>query len=191
MEAWKISLATAFRKKCQYTACPFKSDRGLQCCNWSTWAHRPNITDLSKAFDCLLNQLLLSKLNFYGLSKNACPVLTSYLQNRRQRVELGSALSELSILQKVVPQGSVLGPLLFLVLINKLFFKMCYHFSLYNNADDNTIRISHSDTAEMKQQLQDCSKMAKQSFESDQMQVNRSKFRFMVMKAWADRADHL
>ena len=69
------------------------------------------LVDLSKAFDCFPHQLLLSKLYFYGLSKNACTLLKSksYLQNRRQRVKLGFVRSEWSILQKGVPQGSVLG----------------------------------------------------------------------------------
>ena len=139
------------------------------------------LMDLSKAFDCLPHQLLLSKLYFYSLSENACTLLKSYLQNRRQRVKLGSARSEWPILQKGVPQGSVLSPLLFNVFMNDLFFKLCDRCSLYNYADDNTISISHSDADELKRQLQDCSEMAIQWFESNQMQVNPSKFQLMIM----------
>ena len=65
--------------------------------------------------------------------------------------------------------------------MNDLFFKLCDRCSLYNYADDNTISISHSDTDELKRQLQDCSEMAIQWFESNQMQVNPSKFQLMIM----------
>ena len=65
--------------------------------------------------------------------------------------------------------------------MNDLFFKLCDRCSLYNCADDNTISISHSDTDEPKRQLQDCSEMAIQWFESNQMQVNPSKFQLMIM----------
>ena len=65
--------------------------------------------------------------------------------------------------------------------MNDLFFKLCDRCSLYNYADDNTISISHSDADELKRQLQDCSEMAIQWFESNQMQVNPSKFQLMIM----------
>ena len=61
--------------------------------------------DLSKAFDCLPHQLPLSKLHFLWTVKNACTLLNSYLHDRRQRVKLGSARSEWSILQKRCPTG--------------------------------------------------------------------------------------
>ena len=137
------------------------------------------LMDLSKAFDCLPHQLLLRQLHFHGLSKNTCTLLKSYLHNRRQQVKqvkLGSPRSEWSILQKGVSQGSVLGSLLFNVFMNYLFFKLYDRCSLYNYADDNTISISHSDANELMRQLQDCTKMAIQWFESNQMQVNPSKF---------------
>ena len=75
------------------------------------------------------------------------------------------------------------------------FFKLCDRCSLYNYADDNTMSVSHSDTDELKRQLQKCSEMAIQWLESNQMQVNPYKnsaydhvFR---VEARADRADHL
>ena len=175
------SLLTAFRKKISTQHVLLKV---IEDCKAALDWHEHIgliLMDLSKAFDCLPHQLLLSKLYFYGLSKNACTLLKSYLQNRRQRVKLGSARSEWSILQNGVPQGSALGPLLFNVFMNDLFVKLCDRCSLYNYADDNTISISHSDTDELKRQLQDCSEMAIQWFESNQMQVNPSKFQLMIM----------
>ena len=65
--------------------------------------------------------------------------------------------------------------------MNGLFFKLYDRCSLYNYADDNTISISHSDTNELMRQLQDWNEMAIQWFESNQMQINPSKFQFMIM----------
>ena len=75
----------------------------------------------------------------------------------------------------------ILGLLLFNEFMSDLFFKLCDRCSLYNYADDNTISISHSDTDELKRQLQDCSEMTIQWFESNQMQVNSTKFQLMIM----------
>ena len=101
------------------------------------------LMDLSKAFDCLPHNLLMLKLEAYGLSENSLKLLKSYLENRRQRIKIGNNYSEWDTLIKGVPQGSILGLVLFNVFINDIF-----HFvqdsTIYNYADDNTL--SYSDT---------------------------------------------
>ena len=71
------------------------------------------LMDLSKAFDCLPHDILLSKLVAYGLSSQSGNLLENYLTGRKQQVKLQGVVSGCQILQKGVPQGSIIGPLLF------------------------------------------------------------------------------
>ena len=68
------------------------------------------LTDLSNAFDCLNHDLLLAKLNAYGLSLPALRMIQSYLSNRKQRTKINSDFSSWEEILFGVPQGSILGP---------------------------------------------------------------------------------
>ena len=136
--------------------------------------------DLSKAFDCLPHDLLLLKLKSYGLSDNALELVTSYLSNRKQCVKLGSLCSSYQPLVKGVPQGSILGPLLFNVFINDI-FSFVTDSSLYNYADDNTLSYVNKDVDILVDVLERDSKALIQWFHVNKMQANPDKFQAMAI----------
>ena len=97
--------------------------------------------DLCKAFDTVDHTILLKKLQFYGIRGVALSLLSSYLSNRKQYTVINNVISECRTVSYGVPQGSVLGPLLFLIFINDL--KYCIpekHSRLF--ADDTGIFVS-------------------------------------------------
>ena len=88
-------------------------------------------------FDCLNDELLIAKLSTYGFSRSALKLIPSYLNEKQQRVNVNCSFSTSKMTSLGAPQGSVLGPLLFNILIND-FFYLVKDTDICNYADDTS-----------------------------------------------------
>ena len=130
--------------------------------------------DLSKAFDCLRHDLLIAKLHAYGFSHDALSLIYSYLHNRKQRVKVNGSFSSWKRLTLGVPQGSVLGPLLFNIYINDLLLSL-NNTDVCNYADDTTLFACDIDTDNVVARLEIDSAHAIKWFSDNYMKLNEDK----------------
>ena len=173
-------LPSAFRKKysCQSLLTKFID-------NWKIFLDSNQVVgavfmDLSKAFDCLPYSLIIAKLHAYGLSFDACKFLSSYLSGRHQRVKIQNHRSNWKLISKGVPQGSILGPLLFNIFMNDMFL-FIEHCNLYNYADDNSMSATAESIDEAMALLKVDCENAVSWFTSNGMKANPGKFQFMII----------
>ena len=137
------------------------------------------LMDLSKAFDCLDHDLLIAKLNAYGFNNDALKSIQSYLTNRWQRVKVENYFSNWFELDLGVPQGSVLGPLLFNIYLNDLlwFTEDC---EVCNFADDTTIFACNKNIDEIKEILEKSADIAIEWFKTNYFKLNTDKCKLIV-----------
>ena len=113
-----------------------------------------SLVDLRKAFDTVSHPILVRKLAKYGVRGVSLSLITSFLKDRKQFVSLGSNSSSLMNVRIGVPQGSTLGPVLFLIYVNDLpTISDILKFSLF--ADDTAITISNKDCNDLVMTLND------------------------------------
>ena len=135
---------------------------------------------LSKVFDTLNQKLITAKLGAYGFDTKALYYIKSYLDNRKQRVRVNRNFSSWQEIIAGVPQGSILGPLLFNIFVNDLFLFVSSS-NLSNYADDNTLYTSGYNLKEVKEVLlNDLNKVTEWFFEN-YMVLNAGKCHFMCL----------
>ena len=135
--------------------------------------------DFSKAFDTLNHDLLTAKLHAYGFSEESFQLIKSYLTNRWQKTKVNASFSNWTELLLGVPQGSILGPLLFNIYINNLFHvteltNVCHY------ADDTTFHACDSDICSLIKRLEHGSLLAIEWFESNYMKLDEDKCPFII-----------
>ena len=138
------------------------------------------LMDLSKAFDCIPHDLLIAKLEAYGINNRTLVLFYSYLKRRKQNVKINNTYSNFQTLLSGVPQGSILGPVLFNIFINDLIFWI-KKAELHNFADDNTISYASESLDELITNLQNESQNAIEWFRHNSMIVNPKKFQSIII----------
>ena len=138
--------------------------------------------DLSKAFDCLSHDLMIAKLNAYGFDKCSLKIIYSYLNGRKQRIKINSVFSTWKDITSGVPQGSVLGPLLFNLFINDLFL-FVEKTDICNFADDNTLSIADISVEHIINSLESDIDILQKWFLENGMLLNQNKFQFMIIES--------
>ena len=109
------------------------------------------LVDLQKAFDTISQELVINKMEFLGISKDVILWFKSYLSNRKFKVNFNKTFSEPGKLLYGVPQGSIVGPLLFLLYINDMPQAIECELLLY--ADDTCLIFQQSDINEIEIRL--------------------------------------
>jgi hypothetical protein len=108
--------------------------------------------DLKKAFDCVNHKILMSKVEGYGIVSDAKHLLCSYISNRKQFVEIDGVRSDLLAVECGVPQGSILGPTLFLIHLNDL-FQIGFGGALQLYADDAVLTYGEASVEELERSI--------------------------------------
>ena len=109
------------------------------------------LIDLQKAFDTINHEILLGKLHAIGFSEKTVAWFKSYLSDRAFKVNINNHFSDLSKISCGTPQGSILGPLLFLLYVNHM--PQAVHSDLFLYADDSDLTFQHKDVHTIEHRL--------------------------------------
>ena len=138
--------------------------------------------DLSKAFDCIPHELLVAKLSAYGFDNKSLKLIYSYLKGRSQRVKINEEYSSWKEILNGVPQGSVLGPLLFNIFINDLFF-FVEKSDVCNYADDNSLSVANISIEKIISALESDISILEKWFKDNGMLLNEDKCQFVIIES--------
>ena len=160
--------------------------------NWQKTLDRSGVLgtvliDLSKAYDCLPHDLLIAKLSAYGFKDSATSLISDYLSKRYQRVKIESAFSSYLEILRGVPQGSILGPILFNIFINDLIF-FIQETEVCNFADDTTIYSCSLNYKGAARKLSNDTYIVLNWFKVNTMVANPGKFQIMFLGSKTDNS---
>ena len=137
------------------------------------------LKDLSEAFDCLSNDLLIAKLHAYGLDLASLNILQDYLKNRKQRTKVNLFCSSWEKILSGVPQDSILGPLLFNIFMCDMFL-ILKTTSFTGYADDNNPSVIRGNINNTIKALEDIGGNLIKWFSDNQMKLNTSKYNVLL-----------
>ena len=137
------------------------------------------LIDLSKAFDCLDQELLFAKRNAYSFSLSALKLVHDYLSNRKQRTKVNRTYSSWLEIVFGVPQGSILDPLLFSIFLADLFF-ILNDVDIASYAGNNTAYVIADDINGVIASLEKVSKALFEWFENNLLKSNANKCHLLV-----------
>ena len=159
-----INYLTAFVRDC------FEMKKYAQAC----------FLDLSKAFDCVSHELLLNKLKTYGFEEGSTELICSYLTNRQQYVSFNQQTSKPCPVKLGVPQGSVLGPILFLIYINDINTCLKNRNNIVLFADDTTVLSSDECLSQLQGQVLEDESRIRDWFVSNKLCINATKTQSLI-----------
>lgn len=138
--------------------------------------------DLSKAFDCVNHELLLLKLDKYGIRGRANEWIRSFLTNRKQQVSVDKSIkSDIKIVNTGIAQGSIAGPILFIVFINDLPSSLDCCLTT-NYVDDTNILVGRKNIPEVLEKAETIFINAKRWFDMNKLKINESKTNLMLFR---------
>ena len=136
--------------------------------------------DLSKAFDSINHNILMKKLAIIGCGPNLITWMRSYLTNRKQRVKFKNVTSDEEVVESGVPQGSILGPVLFIIFTNSLAEDL-KEYKLSSYADDTQIIISADSPEQMKEEVEKVMDISQKWYTSHSLLNNLTKTEIMII----------
>ena len=146
--------------------------------------------DFSKAFDTEDHSILFNKLHHYGIRGSALDWFRSYLSNRQQFVTYNNVLSGTKVLKCGVPQGSILGPLLFLIYINDL-ANICKHTMPIFFADDFNLFINGKDASKIELELNEELSNIVSWLKINKLSLNVNKTQFMIFSRKQNQIENI